>query len=554
MRNDMPRLIVEPFLPHGHSGDPAVGPWLGSFTLARLVMLVVGVAAIPPMLIARDLFAPLMPVVLTMVAVAALGLAGVRFGRPQDALALTGAGMLVLAVGPWPDGLAGVAAMLAACALGAEWLAAPRIVRQAHAASATLVIASAAVLAASGLRSGTGISAGPALLLLVLPLMTMALTLAAQSNALARTRQGIVRPDHMSATALAAARSAVLVVNRQAELKEASPGVNHILETTGQALSGRDFLDRILIADRPALLKAVSDVAAGGTPATLSIRVATGRRGEMQAGPPSFASLHATIEPAGAADVVAIVLDIPPSADAGGSDLFGSEAQLAALAHDIRSPMNAILGFSALLADRDGRQPDGATVAEYGCLIHAAANTSFAMTAAVLDGIRLDTLAPAPVERIDLGEVVAGLTATHANRMRLGHATRTVRVPSEATDVSVDPQLLRMLVANLVDGLGSAAGADGTVEAQVVRTGATVTVTWLATPGAGRPLTASGAHLEIVEGLARRLAVRLDGTFASTIASDGATVRLVLPAAPRPAVRPAPFECVSPLVPLLKRA
>ena len=554
MRSDMPRLIVEPFLPHGQPGEPALACWLGSFTMARLGVLVAGLAAVPPMLIAGPWAAPLLPVVLSMVAMAALGLVGVRFGRPRDALAMTGAGALVLAVGPWPDGISLAAAAVAALALGLEWLAAPHALRTAAAAGATLVLAALAVMAAAVLRHGGGIGATPALLLLALPLTTLLLTLASQSRALGAVGPVPERVDSVTASALAAERTAVLVVNRQAEVRQASPAVSRLLDTDPSDLVGRDFLDRILIADRPALLKTVSDIAAGGRPATVNLRIATGARAGRMAGPPDFASLQARIEPAGIADTIAIILSDQPAPVAGTSDGFGSAPELAAFAHDIRSPMNAVLGFSAMLANRVGTPADAATVAEYGAMIHASANAAFAMTQTLVDRLRLDRLESAAAERIDLGEGLRAMMASHASRMQVPRSSRTVTAPRDPLDIDADPVVLRMLLANLVEGLGQVAGTDGSLHARLSCSGQILTLGLTAAPGAGAAYTGPTAHLDLVERLARRLAARLDGTLAWSVTAEGATVRLDLPAAPVVAVLPAATESTASFIPLRKSA
>ena len=160
------------------------------------------------------------------------------------------------------------------------------------------------------------------------------------------------------------------------------------------------------MADRPAFLKAVSDVAASGRPATLPLRLHV----EPEAGRPDGARLiHAEMRAHrithgphdSATAVVAVTRDMTEHhrhaeelerarAEAERADAIKGRF-LANVTHELRTPLNAIIGFSEVLAGEGAISLGPDQAREYAGIIGASGHHLLNVVNTLLDMSRIQS-------------------------------------------------------------------------------------------------------------------------------------------------------------------
>jgi cell cycle sensor histidine kinase DivJ len=162
----------------------------------------------------------------------------------------------------------------------------------------------------------------------------------------------------------------------------------HAFDLNRRDLIGREFFQRIHVADRPTFLKAVSDAVDGKAVATAAVRVQVGVESNASGGfiAPVFNYFEARVRRAqsygdkGGADAVLCALrDMNAAIDA---DIALAAARavaeraascnvrlLANVSHELRTPLNAIIGFSQMLATDEIAPSEPAKQREYASII-----------------------------------------------------------------------------------------------------------------------------------------------------------------------------------------
>jgi len=145
---------------------------------------------------------------------------------------------------------------------------------------------------------------------------------------------------------------------------------------------------------------------------------------------------------------------------------------LGQLGHELKSPLNAVVGFASMLSDRDTlEQSDKATISEYATMIAGAGRHLLAVINNVIDAARLEASSLSLNEtEINLARVVADaarLAATGADGRadtRLGLSLPTDQVP-----VRADERALWQIVINLVGNALKFTPKTGTVTVTLMR-------------------------------------------------------------------------------------
>ncbi|GAA0587270.1 ATP-binding response regulator [Caenispirillum bisanense] len=218
------------------------------------------------------------------------------------------------------------------------------------------------------------------------------------------------------------------------------------------------------------------------------------------------------------------------------------------IAHDLKSPFNALLGFSELLLERAPAMPRE-QILEYVQIIHDSGQTAFDLLENLLEWSRLQLgrveFRPEPVR---LAEVAAKVVALHqlaadTKGIRLQQATGPL---AACADPAVVDTILRNLVGNAVKfthpggsiRITAEAGGDGAVMLAVSDTGVGMTAEQLAglfrvdgshsTPGT-RGERGTGLGLMLCAELAVKSGGRIE---VDSRPGHGTTFRVILPAAP----------------------
>jgi cell cycle sensor histidine kinase DivJ len=266
----------------------------------------------------------------------------------------------------------------------------------------------------------------------------------------------------------------VVRFDRSGAVVSASSAADRLFDLRPRDLVGRGFFEHVHVADRPAFLKLVTDVAATGTPRTVVLRLRTGalRVGDRGVDEPVFArvDLRARLAAADgdpdagrAATVLALVRDVTAqklheealeearrAADRSGA---GRDLFLANISHELRTPLNAIIGFAEMLASETLAPRDATRQREYAAIIHQSGQHLLAVVNSILDVSKIESGSFAIVpESFDLTDLVTsccdmvGLTAEQAG-VRLDRDLAP-GLPEVFGDIRACRQILLNLLSN----------------------------------------------------------------------------------------------------------
>lgn len=305
-----------------------------------------------------------------------------------------------------------------------------------------------------------------------------------------------------------------------------SPSATSLLGVTARELLGQGLFQRIHVADRPAFLRALSEDGPGDT----DIRV---RRGAFDA--PAVAADYAPLAMRVAADAAGAVATFRNLTDvrAGQEELRAARAAadgaaaaadrvLATVSHELKTPLNAIVGFSEILAGQGVARPDAERREAYAALIHQAGRHMLEVVDGVLEMARLDggRIGVAP-EAIAAAPVVAESVGMLARQAEERGVRLIADVGADLPPLMADRRALMQILLNLLSNalkftprggqvMASLAIADGALQVTVRDTGCGVAVESLdrlgepffqIARGAGQAREGAGLGLSVVRAL-----------------------------------------------------
>jgi cell cycle sensor histidine kinase DivJ len=450
--------------------DPTARARHQRFLVSRLATGAVMMVGLPPYLLWRGV-----PTGIEVLVIASLLL------PVFAAVLLARTGSLWLAHAVSSAGLTGIVVALASVTGGAAspaavWLVAIPLealvsgsLRATVAASAMAVLGAFAVVGLDGWAAALpvmDISPGAALLAFALTAIGHAAAQALEH----RRNEGAWRDRLRDSEArdrllLSAIDDLVTWHDRNGRVVDASVSATRLLGSDPAQLRGHGLLERVHVADRPAFLKAVSDVAASGRPATLPLRLhveaAAGRadnarliHAEMRA----HRIAHGPHDSAMA--VVAVTRDMTEHhrhaeelerarAEAERADAVKGRF-LANVTHELRTPLNAIIGFSEVLAGEGAVKLGPDQARDYAGIIGASGHHLLGVVNTLLDMSRIQSgsfdVAP---EAFD----AAALLRSCCDLMRLKAEAAGVTLAaavSEPVDLTADPGACRQILINLI--------------------------------------------------------------------------------------------------------
>ncbi|GJE28622.1 Sensor histidine kinase RcsC [Methylobacterium organophilum] len=561
--------------------EPAVRSRHERFLVSRLATGAVMMAALPPYLLWRGV-----PSGLEALAIASLLLPVVA------AVVLSRTGSLWLAHALSSAGLTGLVVCLAALTGGAEsaaaiWLVAVPL--EAIASGSRRATFAASLIAALGALAIALVGhLGPDVAAIGWPssIATPVFAITAIGHVAAQAIEHMRRDSEWRSTMrgneardqllLSAIDDLVTWHDANGRVLEASASATRFVGTDAARLKGYGLLDRVHIGDRPALLKALSDVAASGQPASVPFRLhldaprADGTR-------TLFAEMRAhRIEGAFAAEgstVVAVTRDVSEHRrHADELDQARAEAEradaaktqfLATVSHELRTPLNAIIGFSDVLAGEGAVTLSPERAQEYAAIIGHSGRHLLEVVNTLLDISRIRSgtfeFSPEPIE-------IAALLDGCCDLMRLKAENAGVRlvrgpVPAGAGFVA-DARACRQILINLISNAVKFTPRGGSVEVLVRRGGgyldlvvsdegvgiAEADLPRLGEPffqahgGYGRSHEGTGLGLSVVRGLA---GLHGGSVSVESAPGQGTTVAVTLPLAcgrVRDPAQPAPIR------------
>jgi cell cycle sensor histidine kinase DivJ len=285
------------------------------------------------------------------------------------------------------------------------------------------------------------------------------------------------------------------------DVLRASPGAAAVFGIAPAHLHGDGFLSRVLVADRPAFLKALSDAANGANSATVSFRIQRPAADGAQHPTTMFAEMRAhrilPHESAKGAAVIAFTRDVSDQhrhaheIEAARRDAERANELkgrfLATVSHELRTPLNAIIGFSELLtADHpflvteDRRREYAQIIRSSGLHLLEIVNTLLDMSKIESGNFAFD---PEPFDFRELASSVCDLMQLKADEAGV---TVVRALAADLPEVMADRRACRQVLINLLSNAVKFTPAGGTVTVRVAANGEALVVS-VADTGIGIP-------------------------------------------------------------------
>ncbi len=252
-----------------------------------------------------------------------------------------------------------------------------------------------------------------------------------------------------------------------------SPAAEGLFGVATSELVAHGLFDRVHVADRPAYLTALSDVARGGQSRDVEFRI---RRdiaraiGDDRLGGSEFIWIEMRCRPLETtpdgttrpdADVVAVMRDVTDrknqeyaleAARAAAERADASKSRfLATMSHELRTPLNAIIGFSEMIVHEDTMQIDAARRREYAQLINDSGLHLLAVVNGILDMSKMESgtfeIAPEPFAPQPALINCCNLLALKARDNGIDLVTVA---PDDLPSIVADPRAFKQIVLNLV--------------------------------------------------------------------------------------------------------
>jgi cell cycle sensor histidine kinase DivJ len=246
-----------------------------------------------------------------------------------------------------------------------------------------------------------------------------------------------------------------------------SPAAEPMLGTPVARLTGHGLFDRVHVADRPAYLTALSDVARDGEARSVEFRLRRDLpRAGANGGQVDFIWVEMRCRPleqasAAEAEVVAVMRDVTDrKMQEQALDLARSAAEaadaaktrfLATMSHELRTPLNAIIGFSEMIVQEDVLMLDAARRKEYAQLINDSGQHLLSVVNGILDMSKMESgnfeIAPEPFAPRAALVNCCNLLALKARENGIELATDA---PFDLPVITGDPRAFKQIVINLV--------------------------------------------------------------------------------------------------------
>jgi two-component system, cell cycle sensor histidine kinase DivJ len=249
----------------------------------------------------------------------------------------------------------------------------------------------------------------------------------------------------------------------------ASPAAESLFGARVSELLGHGLFDRVHVADRPAYLTALADVAARGEARSVEFRVRCESAEPSRRSATRFIWIEMRCRPLDRAggdqakdrEVVAVMRDISERkqqeqaleetrAETERANAAKSRF-LATMSHELRTPLNAIIGFSEMLLNERQMMLDAARRADYAKLINDSGHHLLAVVNGILDMSKIDSgnfeITPEPFRP---AQVIVNCCDLLALKAREAGLDLVIRLPADLPDIVADKRALNQILINLL--------------------------------------------------------------------------------------------------------
>ena len=250
----------------------------------------------------------------------------------------------------------------------------------------------------------------------------------------------------------------VLRIGLNGEVADASSQSRVLLKLAPELLSGSGLFDRVHLADRVAYLSALADMREGAVLRRVELRIRLPKGDTTDLGANHRPFLLELMR--GGDDLVALLrandetVDLREALDVARESAAGADVAkgrfLAAVSHELHTPLNAIIGFSDMLLNeifggfKDPRQK------EYVELVRDSGQHLLAVVTSILDVSRIESGAysaqPEPFRFVDAVEMCQSMMRIQAEAK---HIKLTTQIPADAGEINADRRAVQQILINL---------------------------------------------------------------------------------------------------------
>jgi cell cycle sensor histidine kinase DivJ len=311
-----------------------------------------------------------------------------------------------------------------------------------------------------------------------------------------------------------AQKEAGMLVDRAGRVEEAMENARDHVDIERADLEGRGLIERMHLLDRPAFLRAVADAAADSRSSVLRLRLSVG-----QAAIASFRWFEGRVFPVGEGEKALLLLrdihqDIlqfeQDAARRAQADIERRRRAtfLADLSHDVRTPLNAVIGFSELLGNATTQPREPARIGEYAGIINRAGRDLLEVVTMLIEMTRVENGAfEFSEEPMRPRTILDRLRETLAEAVDRPGLRFEVSGEADAKDWVVDPRAARQTLFGMATTLIDQAG-DVDLAVHVSNDGVMIRFALSTMPiegaaaGGGRRSATAGLSLEVAQALA----------------------------------------------------
>jgi two-component system, cell cycle sensor histidine kinase DivJ len=296
-------------------------------------------------------------------------------------------------------------------------------------------------------------------------------TLAFAAEMLGSTSRSLLNAEESRYRLLARNMSDVITRHRRNGAVEfISPAAQALFGASTRQLMGHGLFDRVHVADRPAYLTALADVARGASERDVEFRVRRSVDGETRtSASPSFIwiemrcrPLEQTVcDPAADVEVVAVMRDITErksqeqaleDARSEAEKAHAAKSQfLATMSHELRTPLNAIIGFSEMIVKETELSLDAERRHEYAKLINDSGQHLLSVVNGILDMSKMESGGfEISVEPFEPREAIVSCSNLMALKARENGIDLVVSLPQDLPGIVGDQRAFKQILLNLL--------------------------------------------------------------------------------------------------------